>query len=355
MLARVLDRRDDARIGVGTTALSAFALLGVLADDLSHVHLFPSGKAAYAAVAVLMAVAGVAPWIARGRKGKLVNVACGSGLVALGKLTIAANEVQSVHVARAAQGASVAIALVSGGTIFVAVERPEDAVLIARALGREGELPIARGAPLLAGLQGVFTLGSLAFALLYWSGATGALPFGEKEDGVLGVVFALLSLALVLTRRRAALLGHRLALRSKEWDAHVSLHARGEEEEEAEKAPASSHVPSALARGDESMTEWLARLDALAASSGAAYREGALDRDSLFALLEDATTAPDVRIAAARLLEKRFGAKKQDLVRVAADPDVRLRVEAVLSDDDEEEEDEAHERLARLGPLFRAR
>jgi hypothetical protein len=351
MLARVLDRRDDARIGVGTTALSAFALLGVLADDLSHVHLFPSGKAAYAAVALLMALAGLAPWIARGRKGKLVNVACGSGLVALGKLTIAANEVQSVHVARAAQGASVAIALASGGTIFVAVERPEDAILIARALGREGELPIARGAPLLAGLQGVFTLGSLAFALLYWSGATGALPFGEKEDGVLGVVFALLSLALVLTRRRAALLGHRLALRSKEWDAHVSLHAQGEEEEE--KAPASGHVPSALARGDESMTEWLARLDALAASSGAAYREGALDRESLFALLEDPATAPDVRIAAARLLEKRFGAKKEDLVRVAADPDVRLRVEAVL--DDEEEEDEAPERLARLGPLFRAR
>src|SRR5206468_11276280 len=141
---------------------------------------------------------------------------------------------------------------------------------------------------------------------------------------------------------------------SPEWDAHASLHASGKEPEAEETAAGSRVAPAALARGDESMTEWLARLDALAATSGAAYREGALDRESLFALLEEEGTAPDVRIAAARLLEKRFGAKKEDLLRVAADPELRLRVEAVLDDEDEDEY-EAPERLARLGPLFRAR
>ena len=76
----------------------------------------------------------------------------------------------------------------------------------------------------------------------------------------------------------------------------------------------------------------------------------ALTTDVLWEMLGDAGAPVDARMAAARLLQRRYGEAEQALVRVVEDRDVRVRVEAAL-----EEHDEAEEHLERLGPLFRAR
>jgi hypothetical protein len=101
------------------------------------------------------------------------------------------------------------------------------------------------------------------------------------------------------------------------------------------------------------------------AREGGAYRSGALDAPALEATLEDALAPPDARIAAARLLARRFARDRASLVRVPDEPELRVRIAAAVGEGEREgqgAEEEARDhdlraarRLARLGPWFRAR
>jgi hypothetical protein len=162
--------------------------------------------------------------------------------------------------------------------------------------------------------------------------------------GLLGAAFA--AVAFVLLAIRCVARGQAVAPGRGEWDAHVAIHIEPHAssiESEATTATA------ALVRGDESVEAWLARVDGLPALESA-YRAGALDKQSLWETLRDGEARPDARMAAARLLRRRFHEAPDALVRVADDVELRDRIEAAADD-----EDEAPRRLERLGPLFRAR
>ena len=144
-----------------------------------------------------------------------------------------------------------------------------------------------------------------------------------------------------------------MALRRRgAWHAHAALHAAREEGPEAAPGEAAEEAAArigSLARGDEGVGAWLARLDAIPTEQHA-YRGDALKKDVLWETLGDDAAPADARMAAARVLRRRYGAEERALVRVVDDPDVRVRVEAALED-----QEDAERAIETLGPLFRAR
>jgi hypothetical protein len=172
---------------------------------------------------------------------------------------------------------------------------------------------------------------------------------------MVGVVGAAVS--AVLLGARTLLPNQALALARAAWDRHVALHeaagryARSDRggAGDPEREAAARGGPALLARGDEPLATWIARVDALPADGGA-YR-APMKKDDLWEALGDGDAPADVRIAAARLLRRKHGEEERALLRIVEDPDVRVRVEAAIDDDDGGVAD----RLERLGPLFRAR
>ena len=176
---------------------------------------------------------------------------------------------------------------------------------------------------------------------------------------------------MLLLAIRCLVPGHAVALRRRgAWNAHVALHAAHAAHAAQAKTDAVAHENEAereqdgdgdrgepvrigslgnLARGDEGVGAWLTRLDAIPTEQHA-YRGDAMKKDVLWETLADAAAPADARMAAARVLRRRYGADEGALVRVVEDPDVRVRVEAAL-----EEHDEAERAIETLGPLFRAR
>jgi hypothetical protein len=77
---------------------------------------------------------------------------------------------------------------------------------------------------------------------------------------------------------------------------------------------------SQLKRGDASVADWLARVDALAATKDeAGYRGVQIPEEDLWRAVEDHETAPDIRAAAARLLIRISPEKSHDRVAAALD------------------------------------
>lgn len=363
MIARVVTKRDDARLASFVTAAAALFLLVVLADDALHLALFrPPVRAMFATVAVAMAIAGVGPWLAWSRRsGRAVQLRCANRIVEAGRLRIAACDVGAVSVAHAAQGSSVAIKHGKRVT-FLEVERADDAARVAETLGaghpRTSEVVVLPRSGGIAVLQGVISLAAVIAAPLYYLTAMHGdfwhdiLPEQKALFGVTGVVAAALSFLFLILRQvwpnQAVALGRRSA-----WEVHAALHReRAAQVAQEEEPPSSSgeHVPiGGLGRGQEDVGTWLARIDAIPTEQHA-YRGDALKKDVLWDALGDATAAVDTRMAAARVLRRRYGEEEGALVRVVDDPDVRVRVEAAL-----EEHDDAERRIESLGPLFRAR
>lgn len=365
MIARVVTKRDDARLASFVTAAAALFLLVVLADDAFHLTLVRApASAMFLTVACAMALAGVGPWLAWSRRtGRTVQLRCANGAVETQRLRIVARDVRAVSVAPAAQGASVAIEHGRRVT-FLEVERAEDGTRIAATLRAAHPqtsgvvvLPSARGASV---VQAVVSLIALASAPLYFLGAihvdfSGGLVAEPKAlFGLLGVVSAGLSFLFLMARQiwpnQAVVLGRRSA-----WETHAALHRERAEQaardDVVEPAPGpAEHVRiGGLGRGDEGVGAWLARLDAIPTEQHA-YRGDALKKDVLWDALADATAPVDARMGAARVLRHRYGEEEGALVRVVDDPEVRLRVEAALDD-----HDDAERRIETLGPLFRAR
>ena len=270
-----------------------------------------------------------------------------------GKIRIAAAEVTALSVVTAKRGHSIAVSR-GKKTSFIEVERAEDAARIVETLGvREppfGEMPAVVPTRILAFPQLVLSVVATLFAPFYYLAAVGgyaALPWmdGKALFGVGGVVAAELAMVVLAVRWLAS--GHAVALVRGAWDAHVMLHrARAGENDRPAATPATL---GALARGDEEVSAWLARLDALPAEQHA-YRGDAMKKDVLWETLGDDAATVDARMGAARVLMRRYGEEEGAIVRVVDDPDVRVRVEAML-----EEHDDAERHLASLGPLFRAR
>jgi hypothetical protein len=364
VIARVVTRRDDARLASFVTAAAALFLLVVLADDAFHLALVRGPtRAMFPAVAFAMALAGVGPWLAWSRrKGRTVQLRCANGLLEARHLRIAARDVRAVSVAPAAQGASVAIKHGQRVT-FLELERLEDGARIRETL-RSAAQPPTSDVVVLSGSRGVsvaqaiISLVALVTAPLYYLGATQAGLDGMVADpkalfGLLGVFAAEVSFVLLIARQRGPHQAVRIGGRSA-WAAHAALHReRAEQAANADAEPPASpaeHVRIVgLERGDEDVGAWLARLDAIPTEQHA-YRGDALKKDVLWDALEDAAAPVDTRMAAARVLRRRYGEAEGALVRVVDDPDVRLRVEAALDD-----HDDAERRIETLGPLFRAR
>lgn len=359
--ARVLEKREEARVAGALTLLAAGFLGLCLLDDLTHTRILGGPHLPiYVVVATAILAAGLAPFFAWGVRGRTVGVRVGEGTVDVGGETIRAADVTSLSVARGAHGRSIAIAR-GKRTIFVEVERAEQADRIARALGVErlphGEMTLRPSSRALAFFQGLAALVGVVCGPMYLLSVTlleGTLHDGKELYGLTGVAAAALSAAILLARR---LLPHQaIALRRTPFDTHVAMHLAEAESLRGEHAPpdadhATRIAPhAALVRGEEPVAAWLARLDGLP-RDGHAYRGDATSRDVLWDTLGDGAAPVDARMAAARLLTRRHGEDERAVVRVVADPDVRVRVEAAL----EEEEDEAERRLMRLGPLFRAR
>jgi hypothetical protein len=75
-----------------------------------------------------------------------------------------------------------------------------------------------------------------------------------------------------------------------------------------------------LKRGNASVTDWLARVDAMAATQNEpGYRGAHFSQEDLWRAVENHETAPDVRAAAARLLIRIFPEKSHDRVAAALD------------------------------------
>ena len=347
-----MTKRDDARLALATTAAAAFGLAGVVIHDLVSPRLFgqaPVGM--YAAIGLLIAIAGLGPWLAWTRRGRTMRATCTPGRLQLGRLQIAVAEVTALHIARAARGHSVAIAR-GKQIVFLEVERQEEALRVAAALGVEtppfGTLSVVPASRVLALLQGLVMAVALAFGPLYFEAAVhGYEPaFGLSGKGLFGmggVLASWIALAVLLTRRIVP--GHAIALGNGTWDAHVALHSRDGTAGAIESPPSNVH----LARGDEPVGTWLTRLDALPTVRHA-YRGDAMKQDILWDTLGDDEAPVDARMAAARVLHRRYGELDSALVRVVGDREVRVRVEAALED-----HDEAEEHIERLGPLFRAK
>ena len=365
-----MSKRDEPRLALATSGAAAFGLAGVVVVDLVGSRLLhPPDLGVYGLVALLIALAGVGPWLARPSRGRTVVVRCEEGLVHAGALTLRAGDVTALHVAAAARGQSVAIAR-GRSVVFLEVERADEAQRIAASLN----VPIApMGAVVrpssraFAVVQLLVTVVTIVFAALYLAATQRPWTVGPEYDewpakalfGVGGVVAAGIGFALLVARR--VLPGHALTLGRGAWDAHVALQRRQADEAvrteegrlalpEAEEEARSEPIRVAnLGRGDEPIGAWLARLDAIPSESHA-YRGDALKKDVLWDMLGDDGAPVDARMAAARVLQRRYGAAEEALVRVVEDREVRVRVEAAL-----EEHDDAEEHLERLGPLFRAR
>jgi hypothetical protein len=365
VIARVVAKRDDARVASFVTAAAAIFLLLVLADDALHLALFRTpADSMFLTVAVAMAVAGIGPWLAWSRRsGRAVRLRCGDGVIEAGRLRIAASDVGAISVAHAAKGSSVAIK--HGKRVaFLEVERAEDTELIAGSLAaghpRSSDVVVLPRSGAIAVIQMLVTLAALIAAPLYYMAAmsvdvaAGALAEPKALFGLVGVLAAELSFMFLVMRQLWPNQAVAFGMRSG-WEAHAALHrerARVRRETEAAEEPAATiHEVrvGGLERGDEDIGAWLTRIDAIPTEQHA-YRGDALKKDVLWQALGDVGAPLDTRMAAARVLRRRYGEEEGALVRVVADADVRLRIEAAL-----DEHDDAERRLERLGPLFRAR
>ncbi len=98
--------------------------------------------------------------------------------------------------------------------------------------------------------------------------------------------------------------------------------------------------PALLARGERSVTEWIARLRAIGAGANADARTAALPPEKLLSVVEDATASPAARVGAAVAAIPQLPAEARRRVRVAAatsaSPALRVALTRVTEADDDE-------------------
>jgi hypothetical protein len=360
-VVRVVDRREQSAVALAVT-LAVTLVLGVLLfDDLALGGRLvpPLGTRAVEAsvVGLLFALAAAGPWLrvrAHPRRVR-VRIDVPQGWARLGRRTLHARAVARVSVVPAVRGFSVGILPHGGRALFVETDDLAIATSLARALGgaaAAAALPDGAPDPRLR-FAAVLTTAVLGFAGAFDVATAASLASGgERRLGELAV-FAPLA---VLFATRALWKPSRGAA-APAFDEHLAIHAAASgasppaspSSEMAEDA-AVAGLAGLLGRRAEGVAAWIARLDAMPHEAGA-YRGAALGRDALLAVASDESAAPDARAGAARLLAVRHGESPRALVRVVADPEVRLRVVAATASDPEE----AAEELERLGPLYRAR
>jgi hypothetical protein len=142
-------------------------------------------------------------------------------------------------------------------------------------------------------------------------------------------------------------------------EQHIRAHLQQrvvvkEEEEEAAVSGASGGAHRRLLENasNESTKEWLARIDALRAGEGDGYRGGGPTAEELRGVLDDASSPPRAKLAAVRLLKRKFKETDETLKARIASVDDALgpSVRVVLSEDDA---DAAADELDAIGPAFR--
>jgi hypothetical protein len=336
---RVLDAPFARGLARAVATFAAAALLAILIDDYTGLDLVPIAPTpwGYTLVTVLLLVISpLAPWLVRPAHPRVAELAVRDGVVYAGRLAIRAGEVTALRIVEGARGFSVALARGRRLT-FLELERARDAAVVVSALGdHSASIDFPRASwfmrivrivsSALVALSGVVYAGEVA--AFWW------LPGHKTLPGFLGVVFAqvVLVVTAIATRRDFA---------KTPFGDHVLLHASS-----PHVVPESEDRRDFVARGDEPVAAWFARLDAVPVGSSV-YRDAAA-REKLWELVADGHAPVDARIGAARVLRRSHGEARDEIVRVVSDDDdVRLRVEAATDDDG------ACEKIERLGPLFR--
>jgi hypothetical protein len=140
-------------------------------------------------------------------------------------------------------------------------------------------------------------------------------------------------------------------------EAHIRAHLQQrvvvkEDEEEAAVSSVGARGRLLDVASNESTKEWLARIDAVRVNEADGYRGGGPTAEELRGVLEASSSSPRAKLAAARLLKRRFKLSDEMLktritsVDDALGPSVRVVLE-------EEDADVAAEELEAIGPTFR--
>ncbi len=355
MIARLVTKRRQG-LAVATTAFGALVLAMLVGDDLLfEAQRVPLSRGATGVfvVAILYACAAFGPFLATGRRSAAREVSFQPGRLRIGAHSIEAGDVTGVAIARAARGRSVAVTRGSR-TVFLEVDSASNAARVARALsGSEARVVLAVDRGSLRAVQILVTVLLVFAATLHLRYAILGVAESKTTFGLVALV--LTELAFVLAALRTTfprLVGRdehdRLRVRNA-YDEHVRLHASSTEP----FAETEQDVPrvrvAALAQGDDDERTWLARLDAMPLDGGA-YRGEAATRDVLWATLTDEDQDVGTRMAAARVLGRRYGEERVRVAESLDDPEVRARALAAMED-----AEEAVSRLEALGPMFRGR
>jgi hypothetical protein len=279
-----------------------------------------------------------------------------------------------VSVAKGDRGYSIAVATEKDEPLFVEVDTEKDARAFLESIGvtgwpGNGSLEFATRNETRRLVQRVISVVALVclFVSLF-STETMSRVFGVASF-VGGIAAMALHLFDAYSQRRFILgdnakadrLGPPTGKGKVEEHLRAHLHDRvpSAKEDDEEEQPASSsaavHARVLDGAGDESTRAWLTRIDALRVEKeqGGYRGGGAPSADDLRAILDDATTSPKAKLAAARLLKTKYQENADELrTRVAAvDQALAPSIRVVLT---EENADTAAEELDAIGPAFRA-
>jgi hypothetical protein len=340
---RVLDKPFLQGAARAVSTFAASALVAILVDDYTHLGIVPIDPApwGYMVVTALFSISAAAPWLARGARARVADLSFRGRVLRAGKLAIRAEDVTALRVVEAARGYSIAVAHERRIT-FLELERAADVAFVMSAVGpRPDAVALPRSSRVVRVAQIVLSVLVVIAALLYAAEAflLWWLPVSKTLPGFLGVAFA--QVAFLVTA-----IASRRDFASTPFGDHVALHASSPHVAHAPAAALSSAPRGWVARGDEPVAAWFARLDAAPAVTSI-YRD-AEAKDVLWEIVADADAPVDARVGAARVLRRRHREPQADIVRVVEDSDIRVRVEAATDDDDD-----GCEKIERLGPVFR--
>ncbi len=336
-------------------AVGAFGGLGLLAC------VYSSSEIRYLFVGLTLALWGGGGMLAWRPRAQIVLPTLTDAGVQVGTIVVPWGA--AAQIAKGRRGASVAFGWGDGEGAFFEVAGMEDArALVAMAGADEGRavalrLRFDKLRGLTAVLGGVAAMCGLGYAV-----AVGILgDSGSKGTfGLPGLVFAIAATFLYLIAqlaRQTVVVG---APASADGVAgaigrHLDLHAK-DAGHRATRGPA--HGDDAndgtpprvriMLRENEPTRAWLARIDG-AADGGEGYRGLAPSREDLDAVLSDVVARPDLRLAAARVLVRRHGAGR-DQVLAKLDSQLSTYGRLVVDDD----LDRAADDMDRLGPIFMA-
>lgn len=370
MRARVIQRRHVKTIAssivgfYGAMAVSIGAvpglwmpsdvwLLGRAAEDAAWGHALAVARICAIGSSVALVIAAIAPYFVLAWRPRASECTIAEGHVKVGIHSFHADAVTGFSVAPDGHGVSVALGI-GDQTTFLEVDTMNDARLIATALKKrfpaDGELRLTLPSQSPSLVVAMFSFVALVLAglLPFFTGFSEGLIMIWSNTITLTVLLAIL---VIMRTRKPMKLSWGTATQiepTRTLDrSPIERHVRRHERARLTAPPVAPRVRvDLLAQGNDSVGEWLKRIDALDRAGG--YRGENAPSELLFETVKDDHAPIDVRLAAARLLKVRDNEDRMRIADTVTDADIRARILAVT-----DEHPEAA--LAEVGPLFRAR